>query len=80
MQLFFKEWLLSTPDGAGEIWDDRSNSGHRFGQAGVKSKYVASDAKPDRKSDFDPDKLFLGKHRKKSCKKIDTSSNLGGIQ
>jgi hypothetical protein len=38
----FKEWLSKTsPEGAGEIWDNRSNADLDFGRTGARSKYVA---------------------------------------
>ena len=40
----FKEWLSKdSPEGGGEIWDNRSNSDFGFGLTGAKSKYVAQD-------------------------------------
>lgn len=59
----FREWLSKTaPEGAGEIWDNRSNSDLDFGRTGAKSKNVA----PNKSGhvEFDPDKLFLGKKSK----------------
>ncbi len=68
MRLSFKEWLLSTPDGAGEIWDNKSNTDRDFGRTGAKSKNVGDGITPD-VGNFDPDKLYLGNQKKKSCKK-----------
>jgi hypothetical protein len=62
----FKEWLSTTsPEGGGEIWDNRSNSDLGFGRTGAKSKNVA----PDKSGqvELDPDKLFIGKKQK--CQK-----------
>lgn len=57
----FKEWLSKTaPEGAGEIWDNRSNADVAFGRTGAKSKNVTADTKTDQISDFDPDKMFKG--------------------
>lgn len=68
MRLSFKEWLLSTPDGGGEIWDNRSNSDRDFGRTGAKAKNVGDGVTPG-KSDFNPDKLFLGTNKKRAAKK-----------
>lgn len=62
----FKEWLSKTaPEGAGEIWDNRSNADVAFGRTGAKSKNVSSD-KMDQTSNFNPEKMF---HGKCNCKK-----------
>lgn len=62
----FKEWLSKTsPEGAGEIWDNRSNADLDFGRTGAKSKHVASDTKAGQ-VEFDPEKLFLGRSKKKN--------------
>ena len=59
----FKEWLSKTsPEGAGEIWDNRSNADLDFGRTGARSKYVSSDKADQVK--FNPEKLFLGRKRK----------------
>lgn len=62
----FKDWYLSTPDGAGEIWDNRANTDRDFGRSGARSKNVARDLKAE-PSEFNPEKIF-GK-RKRSNKK-----------
>lgn len=35
----FREWLLSAPSGAGELWDSGTNADGKFAAAGVPSKY-----------------------------------------
>jgi hypothetical protein len=80
MKLYFKEWFLeadslTSPDGGGEIWTNRSNADRDFGRTGAKSKTVGDGVTPE-KTDFDPDELFLGKDKKR-CKR---SSILGGIR
>jgi len=77
-KLSFKEWLKESPEGAGEIWDNRSNADLGFGRAGAKSKNVADGTTPGQ-VEFDPDKLFLGKSKKKKCRQINTDSTIGGI-
>lgn len=64
----FKEWLLielskTSPEGAGEIWDNRSNADLDFGRTGAKSKNVMAGTKAGQ-TDFDPEQLFLGKKKK----------------
>lgn len=76
MRLKFKEWLLSTPHGAGEIWDNGSNADRSFGVTGAKSKNFASDGSV--KVNIDPDKLFLGKPKKKLYNKINNKEYLLG--
>lgn len=57
----------------------KSNSDRNFGRSGAKSKNVASDVEQGQKTDFDPDDLFLGKHKKKKgYSKVDNTSILGG--
>lgn len=57
----FKEWLSKwAPDGAGEIWDNRSNADLDFGRTGARSKNVAPDNKRRKRHDYldkaeDPD-------------------------
>lgn len=77
-RLRFKEWLsTSSPEGAGEIWDNRSNADLDFGRTGAKSKNVASDSKTGQ-AEFDPEQLFLGRKGKKQVSKLDKSDILGG--
>jgi hypothetical protein len=64
----FKEWLSKdSPQGAGEIWDNRSNSDMGFGKNGVKSKNVTPEKSI--KSNFDPEKLFFGISMKRNLNK-----------
>lgn len=79
MQLRFREWIASqtAPDGAGEIWDSRSNADLEYGYKGAKSKNVAPEGKP-LQVDFDPDRLFLGKKGKKRSVGLNNSEILGG--
>jgi len=66
-QFSFKEWLSKTsPEGAGEIWDNRSNADLDFGRTGAKSKNVSPGTKAGQ-TDFDPEKLFLGKKKSGNC-------------
>jgi hypothetical protein len=76
MRLSFKEWLTSTPeggDGAGEIWDSRSNADREYGKSGVRSRYVG-DGEKSVQSEFDPDELFLGKRKKKVKPRVNTQA------
>jgi hypothetical protein len=60
----FKEWLSQTsPEGGGEIWDNRTNAELDFGRTGARSKYVSSETKATQVK-FDPKKLFLGRKKK----------------
>jgi len=65
VRIFFKEWLDSTPDGAGEIWDSKSNADRDYGEKGVRSKNFGMSQKPVG-ADFDPGELYLGKKQKKA--------------
>lgn len=77
--LRFKEWIASqtSPQGAGEIWDSRSNADMEFGYKGARSKNVAPETKPGQ-VEFDPDEMFFGKKGKKRGIKLDKSDILGG--
>jgi hypothetical protein len=76
--LNFKEWLSKTsPEGGGEIWDNRSNADLNFGRTGAKSKNVS----PDKAGqvEIDPEKLFFGISKKRNHKlDIEKNSNIGG--
>lgn len=64
MNINFKEWISKeSPEGGGEIWDNRTNSDRDFGRTGAKSKYVSPE-KPGR-SVIDPDSLYLGTKKRK---------------
>lgn len=63
----FKEWLSKTsPEGGGEIWDNRSNSDLGFGRTGAKSKNVSPETSGQ--SVIDPDHLYFGIKKKKGLK------------
>jgi hypothetical protein len=73
--LGFKEWLSKTaPDGAGEIWSNRSNADLSYGH-GLRSKRTQMDRDPSKsgQAEIDPEKMYLGKPKKQP---IDTH-NLG---
>lgn len=73
MRLSFKVWLqeadslYNTPDGGGEVWDQKSNT-DAIRRNGGKSKNVG-DGPPAGHTDFDPDEMYLGDNTKKGCKK-----------
>ena len=72
--LSFKEWLSKdSPEGAGEIWDNRSNQDLGFGRTGARSKNTAKQIKPE-KSGIDPEKLFLGVSKKR-CSELNKDKN-----
>jgi hypothetical protein len=89
-RLGFKEWLSKlAPDGAGEIWDNRTNADLDFGRTGARSKYRASERKkpplgedePEDQdtagpAEIDPEKLFLGVPKKR-VEKLNRKSNIG---
>ena len=72
----FKEWLSKdSPEGGGEIWDNRSNSDFGFGLTGAKSKYVAQDKSGQ--VELDPEKLFFGISKKQNkINKLKSSGKL----
>jgi hypothetical protein len=68
----FKEWLSKdSPEGGGEIWDNRSNSDFGFGLTGAKSKYVAQDKSGQ--VELDPERLFFGTSKKNKNNKSKSS-------
>lgn len=71
MLISFKEFLSQiSPEGGGEIWDNRSNIDVAFGEKGIRSKNVQN-TPPHQNGTvgFDPDKKFLGVSKKMPHKK-----------
>lgn len=74
----YKEWLSkNSPEGGGEIWDNRSNADLNFGRTGAKSKNVSQNKSGQ--VEMDPEKLFFGVSKKHNSK-LDTEKNpnIGG--
>ncbi len=63
--LSFRDWFLGIPFGAGEIWDNRTNSDNGFDVTGAKSKYTSSNSKAS-KPTANPDIKYTGKKRRKN--------------
>ena len=73
MLISYREWLCKlSPEGGGEIWDNRSNIDVAFGEKGIRSKNVSNTKlnKPVQVK-FDPDQLYKGHSEKFKKEKSD---------
>lgn len=75
--LGFKEWLSkTTPDGAGEIWSNRSNADLNYGIF-VRSRHTQADNNKSGPAEIDPEKMYLGDSKKQTQKINIDNTNLG---
>lgn len=73
----FKEWLSKTaPEGAGDIWSNRSNADLNYGRF-VRSRHTQVDNSKSGLAEFDPEKMYLGISKKPSQKINIDNTNLG---
>jgi hypothetical protein len=73
----FGEWLnQASPEGGGEIWDNRSNADRAFGRTGARSKNVTQDKVDGFR--VDAEKLYFG-DKKKQVPKLNIKDILGGL-
>lgn len=73
----FKEWLSKTaPDGAGNIWSNRSNADLNYGKF-VRSRHTQVDNNKSGPAELDPEKMYLGISKKQSQSINKDNTNLG---